>query len=84
MEGKEYMTVIDVYSEFRGKIGLTAVKTSVDILRIDACQVKLPFMFSVGRGCVIPNPWELSGPLKVFACPQKDPGTLEDRKSVQR
>lgn len=47
MEGEEYMTVIDVYSDFRGKIRLTAVKTNVDILRIDALsfssKVKLPF-----------------------------------------
>lgn len=34
-----------------------------------------------------PNPWEVLGPLKVSAhqraTPQKNPGTLEDRKSVQ-
>lgn len=36
MEGEENVTVIDVYSEFSGKIRLRAVKTNVDILRIDA------------------------------------------------
>lgn len=55
MERQENVSGIDVYADLRGKIGLTAEKTSVDILRIDglsfSSKAKVPFMFSFGTRC---------------------------------